>query len=380
MICVSTPLHCSSFSITRGNSDIDVLHITKNIKTGPYKSGEIQWECNNPRIFEVDENSKYFTTIDGVLFSKDKKTLVAFPRRDEDFEYTIPDGVTRIGEGAFEGQKHLTSMIIPDSIEKIDDYAFIQCTSLKELKLPASLKKIGINIFYGCPIERLSISESNEYFSVVDNVLFTKNMQRLLYYPGYRQGNEYHIPDGVRVVEDGAFWDNTIENSNLKILYLPKSLKNFGYYNCWFRENAMESFIVNPSNRNYVSIDGVLYTKDLKKLVVYPQKKKNKELIIPEGVEEIEEAAFCYVPYLQKVKFPTTLRNLVGMTFVHCIRFKDYEGLSDEIIKRMCLTKQMAKTLGLKQIQISSVFLKCPVANKFYAMREQIRLDNQNKE
>lgn len=380
MICVSTPLHCSSFSITRGNSDIDVLHITKNIKTGPYKSGEVQWKCNNPRIFEVDENSRYFTTIDGVLFSKDKKTLVAFPRRDEDFEYTIPDGVTCIGERAFEGQKHLVSLAIPDSVEKIENFAFIQCNSLRELKLPASLKKIGDGVFYGCPIERLSISEYNEHFSIVDNVLFTKNMKKLLYYPGCRQGKEYHIPDGVRVVADSAFWDNTIENNYLKILYLPKSLKIFGYDNWLFLENAMESFIVNPSNRKYVSIDGVLYTKDLKKLVVYPQKKKNKELIIPEGVEEIAEAAFCHVSYLQKVKFPATLRNLVGMTFVHCIRFKDYEGLSEDIIKRMCLTKQMAKTLDMKQINISIVFYKCPVANKFYAMREQIRLDNQNKE
>ena len=62
----------------------------------------------------------------------------------------IPDGVTEIGEIAFQNCKSLASVVIPDGVTKIGDYAFYNCTNLAEVTIPASVTSIGNSAFYGC--------------------------------------------------------------------------------------------------------------------------------------------------------------------------------------------------------------------------------------
>ena len=67
----------------------------------------------------------------------------AFEGRDDLEEMVIPDTVTKIGKGAFQGCSNLTRVVIPESVTEIEDCAFWECPSLAELHLPASLKKLG---------------------------------------------------------------------------------------------------------------------------------------------------------------------------------------------------------------------------------------------
>ena len=65
-------------------------------------------------------------------------------------EYTIPNSVTSIGEGAFDGCKSLTSVTIPNSVTSIGNYAFWECTSLASVTIPDRVTSIGEEAFYDC--------------------------------------------------------------------------------------------------------------------------------------------------------------------------------------------------------------------------------------
>ena len=122
-------------------------------------------------IWVTEGNSHYASDASGVLFSKDKTTLVQCPGTLA--ECTIPDSVTSIvgwafdgcasltsvaipnsvtsiGYCAFDGCTSLTSVTIPDSVTSIGDYAFCDCTSLTSVTIPDSVTSIGDNAFLGC--------------------------------------------------------------------------------------------------------------------------------------------------------------------------------------------------------------------------------------
>jgi len=105
--------------------------------------------CNALTTYVVAPDSKDFAVIDGVLFSKDKKTLIAWPN-GKAASYTVPDGVTMIEACAFEGCKDLTAITLPKSVTNIRPYTFSGCAGLASITLPENVKEIGFFAFTGC--------------------------------------------------------------------------------------------------------------------------------------------------------------------------------------------------------------------------------------
>ena len=88
--------------------------------------------CDRLTNIDVSENNKSYTSVDGVLFNKNKTILIRYPV-DKYTNYTIPDGVTSIGVGAFSGCDSLTSITIPDSVTSIGKRAFFACNNLADV-------------------------------------------------------------------------------------------------------------------------------------------------------------------------------------------------------------------------------------------------------
>ena len=99
-------------------------------------------------IWVAEGNSHYANDASGVLFNKDKTTLVQCPGAFA--AYTIPNSVTSIGEYAFSHCTSLTSVTIPNSVTSIGEHAFSYCTSLTSVTISDSVTSIGEYAFYDC--------------------------------------------------------------------------------------------------------------------------------------------------------------------------------------------------------------------------------------
>ena len=93
----------------------------------------------------IDSENPHFTTLDNVLFSHDKTTLILFPSADKRQTYQVPEGVETIEMGAFYKNRHLKKIILPKSLKTIGRAAFSQAMALEEVIFQSSPNVSGAN-------------------------------------------------------------------------------------------------------------------------------------------------------------------------------------------------------------------------------------------
>jgi len=98
----------------------------------------------------VDAQNSAYASVEGVLFNKAQTALIQYPGGKLAASYSIPNGVTNIGSGAFGGCTRLASIAIPNSVTSIEDGAFGGCTSLTDLTMPTNLTSIANSTFSTC--------------------------------------------------------------------------------------------------------------------------------------------------------------------------------------------------------------------------------------
>jgi uncharacterized repeat protein (TIGR02543 family) len=96
----------------------------------------------------VANGNENYSSLDGVLFNLGRTSLIQYPIGKSQTSYSIPAGVTSIGDGAFYGETSLTSITIPASVTSIGGYAFYGATSLTSITIPASVTSIGGYAFF----------------------------------------------------------------------------------------------------------------------------------------------------------------------------------------------------------------------------------------
>ena len=171
----------------------------------------------------AEGNSHYSSDASGVLFSKDKTTLVQCPGAFSG-SYAIPNSVTSIGDYAFSGCSSLTSVTIPDSVTSIGDDAFSDCESLTSVTIPDSVTSIGNCAFASCTsLTGIWVAEGNSHYaSDASGVLFNKGMHTLVQCPGAFAA--YTIPDSVTRIGERAFYYCT----SLTSVTIPNSVRSIG--------------------------------------------------------------------------------------------------------------------------------------------------------
>ena len=238
--------------------------------------------CSGLKNFKVDESNASYCAVAGVLFTKTKDKLICCPKGMKG-EYVIPNGVTKIGWYAFADCKKLSAVTIPSSVTTISGCAFSGCSGLTEVPIPSSVKTIGSFAFSYCKwLKEFKVEQGNERYDVADGVLFTKDMQALIAYPGGRKG-AYEIPGSVTGIGVGAFSGC----DGLTEVTIPDGV------------TAIEvgAFSGCDGLTEVTIPDGVTYIKEY----AFEVCKNLTEVTIPDGVTNIEQSAFAKCSKLNKV-------------------------------------------------------------------------------
>jgi hypothetical protein len=130
-----TSIEWSTFNGCTGLTSVVIGNSVTSIGESPF------WGCTGLTAITVVVLNPAYSSLDGVLFDKGQTTLFRYPQRRAG-TYTIPDGVTSIGYGAFSGCTGLTNVRIPDNVTSIGAVAFYGCTSLTSVVIPDSVTSI----------------------------------------------------------------------------------------------------------------------------------------------------------------------------------------------------------------------------------------------
>ncbi len=346
--CVEIPNYITEISETAfcGLEYITTITIAQNVETINIQAFE---DCENLTDILVLDGNENFTSIDGVLYSYDMKTVLKYPEGKTSMIYTVPNGVTTIGNSAFSNNQSLYMVELPEGIITIEDYAFAGCTKIKILNMPDSLQYTGSNAFYLCINLDANMTSNEPEFVIEEGVL--------LRYNGY--SDSVVIPDGVEVIGNFAFARNfditsivipssvvAFENyafrecSSLTQIIIPDSVIYIGDYafqNCdglisivipasveYIGNSVFNScdnltkITVSDGSVHFKDVDGVLYNYDGTTIIRYPSSKIGEEYIIPEGVQIIAEDAFAFNSYLTSVTLPDGMISIESCAFTYC--------------------------------------------------------------
>lgn len=245
--------------------------------TVTYISSSAFSDCSEIKSFSVsDENNDYYSK-DGVLFNKEMTNLIAFPP-NRSGEYSIPDTVRTISYGAFRNCKGLTKIVLNAGLTSIEGEAFSGCSNLTEIRLPDSLTHIGQNAFAKC--------------------------------------------------------------DEIKKVYIPAGVEHIGEYGNDVFGHKLEEITVDPANKKYTTVDGLLYSNKGKNLLYCPAAKKGRICLpnklaainanafrncaeltviqIPESVKKIGSSAFNGCTSLTGISLPAQMKEIKDSTFENC--------------------------------------------------------------
>ncbi len=162
----------------------------------------------------VEGESSLYSSVDGVLFDKEKTTLIRYPLGKTNILYEIPNRVTRIGNYAFSDCTSLTSISIPAGVTSIGGGAFHSCTSLTNIEVADSVTSIGMFAFYGCT-SLTSIEIPNNVTDIWHSAF--SNCTGL---------TSIEIPNGLTDIGNNTFERCT----SLKSITIPNSVTSIGNY------------------------------------------------------------------------------------------------------------------------------------------------------
>ncbi len=232
-----TEIKQSCFREVRGLSSISVPASVVDIDIWAFAA-------NGLTAINVDTANPSYTSVGGILFSRDTSTLVECPL-GKNGTLTLPQCTRHIAPCAFFGCASVTGVTLPEDLSSIGYWSFMNASRLNNVVIPASVSSIGDNLFAGCSaLNNLTIAEGNSHYYMdgkaiysaggdtlvschksADSV-FLPNTLRVVAGFGFNTNIKYvHVPDGVTTIVDNAF-----AYSSLKSIDLPSHLDRMEAY------------------------------------------------------------------------------------------------------------------------------------------------------
>ena len=249
--------------------------------------------CTNLKKIEVIPSNKTFLAKNGVLYSKDGKTLVALPK-GMDGSYGIPEGVENIYSKAFSDCNKLNSLTIPKSVKTISGTAFLDTTSLTNIV----------------------VDRRSPYFVYIDGILFSKDGRRVVHFFD-NEGESFEVPQCVKELDSYAFYGA----KNLKEIILPSNLEKIGKA-CFMNCESLESMRVLDDFKNITD-----NTKGA--------------FVMPYSLKEIDDETFSGCSSMEHIVVPYDVTRIGKRAFDKCSSLLDIDlpncvSIIDEDAFRYC--------------------------------------------
>jgi len=175
--------------------------------------------CLRLRSINVSNSNQKFTSIDGVLFSKDGDKLIQYACGKNE-SYIVPGSASTISKYSFAGCSVIKNVTISPGVKLVDSYAFYECDNLISVTIPSSVTTIGRSPFTSCGnLASIIVDKNNTSYRDIDGVLFNSNMTTLIQYP-CGHGSSYEVPDGVTSIGPYCFH----QCSNIRSITIPSSV------------------------------------------------------------------------------------------------------------------------------------------------------------
>ena len=213
----------------------------------------------------------------------------------------IPAGVTAISSSTFADSTSLTSVVLPAGITSIGQSAFGNCTSLTTLVLPSTVNSIGSFAFTKC--------SSLTAITIPSGVTTIRTST----FESCSALTSMTLPSSVTSIGDFAFRYCTSLTSFEISTESTTSLGNEIFESC----TSLTSIQVNPSNPNFTSINGVLFTKSQLTLHTYPRGKTGP-YVIPSSVTNIRVNAFRFSVGVTSIEIPASVTSIGTEAFSGC--------------------------------------------------------------
>lgn len=212
----------------------------------------------------------------------------------------------------------------PEGISTATANEAISSCKCQYVKLPKSLLRFTYAPRTNMPAgvtKGFYVDPGNPNYSSIEGCLFSRyhndsdygsSIAVLCACPSEMKPTSYTIPDGTRIVLNLPHCANLIVSASVEQLPSFAGLTNRNV-------SSLETFTVDEDNEYFASIDGILYTKDLSRLVRCPQKYSMKShVVIPEGVQVLDAYAFSYCTQVEGVSVPEGVRSIPSDCFYGC--------------------------------------------------------------
>lgn len=316
------------------NTALETLIIGKGLKTIADSSFKGIMEYGKPSTITVSEENPYFKVVDGIMYSKDGKTLVKYPATREGTELIIDSNVERIWSYAFEYAKYLKSVVIPNSVtdlmhyafcfssitsvdiglgvETISQYAFSN-SDLTSVKLEGNIKTIEEGAFMACDEMKvvtfgsklITIGNQSFYDCIkISEIIIPDNVKTIGSYSfsGTNGATRVVMGSGIEEIPDYAFASSTASVKDPTVI-IGSNVKTIGIEALY---GLKVSSITIPASVRTICRNA------------FDSCSKLTSIVIPNTVETLDVACFADCKELQSVTLGSTLTEIPQGTFSGC--------------------------------------------------------------
>jgi hypothetical protein len=290
--------------------------------------GGIFGDCDALQSVEIEDENNNFIFKDGILYDVKNGILVsavnslipekvivdectktidysAFADCNNLYEIEIPQGVVNIGEKAFARLDNLKNIDIPDSVTNITTLAFYRCNGLVSVQVPGSVTAIKNGTFREC--NNLKKVILNEGVTKIDGsaFIFCSSLEQI------------KLPQSLVSIGSGAF-DNC---TSLISVELPDNaiISSDTFKEC----KNLSDIVISDTNNNYIVKNGILYNKNMTRILCYPAGIKDTEFFVPDTVKTIGDFAFYGTKALESINIPDSVTNIGTDAFGECSGLKE---------------------------------------------------------